>query len=575
MSSLPSHGRRPGPRPVRRGRRLRAAVLVAAAAAVAAWFPVAGEAQAGGGATCRFADGTTNLNSIVLAGGSRITYVSSPRILCSDGVSIRADSAVAYSSQNLSQLFGNVRYRDDTRTLNADEARYFSQTGRLQASGRVVLRDETRGTRIENGDLLYLRETPYRPLEEITVTTGPDGRRPKAFLEMGGGEDAAAPATAPADSAAAALATEPAPPTPTEVEADRLFLVGDGFFRASGGVVIDRDSLHATSDSATYDEAEERMLLRGRARIVQADYDLTGLEIDVLMPAGEIGSVEARREALLTGQDIVLRAPAIRIFMEEGRMDRLVAVRLGPDPEAAVPDSARMAQPVAEAETFVLRADSLDVRAPEQALERIWAVGNARGDSSARDSLNVESLPAAARTDWMEGDTVIASFSPVPRDTTVGALPDTAEATYRLDELVAAGDARSLYRLLPSDSTSRPGIDPPAVHYVRGTRITITMRGGQVDLMDVDGPTQGFHLEPAGLRAARDSALADSLLLPDSVPPDTVGAEPAGADASAPVAAGRDRAPNGPFPAAEAPPFHPATRPAPSDGIRRHRRRPS
>lgn len=602
--------------------------------AVTAAAPVATMAQEAPAATCSFAEGTAQLNSIVLAGGARITYVSRPRIRCSDGVRIEADSAVAYSSQNLSQLFGNVRYRDDTRTLNADEARYFSRTGRLQASGSVVLEDEARGTVVRDGDLVYLRQTEYRDQEEITVTIGPDGVRPRARILMTGapapdpsvteapmdssgappapdpddfdalartaamGDSAALAALeaavaagdstalealerafafdaseeadslgpddpeeflaalAAADSAAAAdparadtlpppgpaihpprsdtLPVEAAPPTdtlppvPTDVEADRLFLVGDGYFRATGRVIIDRDSLHATSDSATYDEAAQRMLLEGNAVVTQASFDLSGQDVNVAMPGGEIRSIRARRDAVLVGEDILVRAPLIDILMADGAMDRLVAARIRPE-FGAEPDSALMAQPVAEAETFVLRADSLDVRAPGQALDRIFAVGRARGESSARDSLNVDALPPSALTDWMEGDTVVARFASTPRDPSDRAAEaDTARDAYTLEELTAAGNARSLYRLLPSDSTSRPGIDPPAVHYVTGARITIAMSGGDVELMDVEGPTRGYHLEPlrAGI-VADTAAVVDSGAVVDTAgAPDAAGAAP-------------------------------------------------
>ncbi len=484
---------------------------------------------------CSFVEGTRSLNSVTLAGGNRIANVGNPRIRCDDGVRISADSAVAFSAQNLTQLFGNVRYSDRTQVLTSNEAQYFTRLGRLQASGNVVLEDAARGTTVRNGDLVYLRVTEFRSAEEITVTVGPDGVRPTALLRME--RRAPAPPAAPTpsdttpndaapsdttdttarDTAEAVSApvqpetTLPSAPVPTEVEANRLFLVGEGYFRATGRVVIRRDSLDAFADTATYDDIGERMLLRGGSRVVQADYDLEGVEIDVSMPGGDVSRVVARRSAVLTGSDVVLTAPKIDILMEEGSADRLVAVRLPQESGAAEVDSTLLAQPIAEAETFRLTADSLDVRAPKQVLERIFAVGRARGDSSSRDSLNVPELPGTARTDWMEGDTVIATFSPAPRDS-LAAPGDSTERAYVLDELVAAGDARSLYRLEPSDSTAQPGIDKPALHYVRGSRITIRMAEGEVQDMAVDGPTRGYHLEPLQTRVRADSAAA---------PPDT------------------------------------------------------
>ena len=174
---------------------------------------------------------------------------------------------------------------------------------------------------------------------------------------------------------------------------------------------------------------------------------------------------------------------------------------------------------MAVAEKFHLTADSLEVNAPDQELKRIFAAGDARGASDARDSLNVDSLPEVARKDWVEGDTVIVTFVPVPPDSaradSVAPPPpgqDTARARYRVDRLIAEGDARSLYRMRPSDSTARPGIDPPAVHYATGSRITIVMKEGEVDRMEVEGPTKGWHLEPIERHAADTlAAHADSL----------------------------------------------------------------
>lgn len=549
------------------------------------------------GASCEFLDGTASFNMITLSGGGTISYLGRPRIGCPDGVRIDADSAISYSSQDMTHLLGSVVFRDGTRELRALEARYFPSTGRLQAQGDVRLEDAEDGSVIENGDLVYLRENDFRDRDELTVTTGPDGVRPRATLfirpqpdttSAGVGDGPVGPdstaavvdsAVAGADSAAVAgaaadslgvsapdgAATEPdtvpptvpdtTPPTPYTVVADRLHLVGEGYFEAIGNTVIDRDSLHATSHRAEYDETAGFLLLQGQALLDGSTYDLEGEEIVLDLPGGEIGDVTARRQALLTGDDIRLEAPVIHLFLIEGLLDRLVAVPM--DAEAvdtlAAPDSTLLARPVATAEEFVLTADSVDVRSPGQTLDRIWAVGDARGVSMSRDSLNVEALPEVARHDWLEGDTIIATFRPAdPSPAGVGdgapatppadsaAPPASDDRGYVLDELVASGSARSLYRLLPSDSTARPGVDPPAVHYVTGSRITIAMLGGEVDRMEVEGPTRGYHLEPL-----QRQAVSDSLARPDTVPaadtvavPDTGGVARGGGVASGRVGSG-------------------------------------
>jgi hypothetical protein len=182
--------------------------------------------------------------------------------------------------------------------------------------------------------------------------------------------------------------------------------------------------------------------------------------------------------------------------------------RPGPEvPETEV-DSADAARPMALAEDFELTADSLELTAPAEVVERIFAAGQARSISHARDSLNVDALPEIARFDWLEGDTIVISLARVGAagDTVAGA--DSAEAEYEVERVVARVGARSLYRLPPEDSAAVAGIDPPAVHYVMGDEITLILEDGEVQAMEVKGQTRGVHLEPLG--AEPDSLAADT-----------------------------------------------------------------
>jgi LptA/(LptD N-terminal domain) LPS transport protein len=496
--------------------RLAGPVLVLALILVAcATFPSALTAQEG----CEFGpDGNYSLQTLTLAGGNRITYVSHPHFICDDDVEIWADSAVSFSAQRMSHLLGSVRYIDGTRELLSQEARYFSQQGRLQAYGDIFLRDTEEGSEIRHGDLVYLRRTDFRDDEQITVTVGPDQIQPSARLFMRPtGPDSTQTAV---DSLA--IASTPPPDTariPYVVNGNRIFLQGNSYFRATGKVTIDRDSLHAVADSAEYDQVAGRMLLQGSAKVEGSTYDLTGSTINLGMQSGDIDRVRAVEDAVLTGKDLTLTAPEIQLFLADGLLDRLVAVR-GENERAEAGDEP--ARPVAVAEDFQLSADSLEVIAPNETLERIFAAGTARSVSHARDSLNVESLPEIARSDWLEGDTVVVIFEP---DTAAAAVEaDTTASKYRVDRITARGSARSLYRLLPSDSTVRPGIDPPAVHYVLGDSITIDMEEGEVEQMHVVGETRGVHLEPLVARPVADSAaIADSLAAADSARIDTTG----------------------------------------------------
>lgn len=319
---------------------------------------------------------------------------------------------------------------------------------------------------------------------------------------------------AAADTSGALPDTTPPPPPepedtvriPWEVDADRIFLEGERYFRATGSVEIVRDSLEAYGDSVEYDQRAGRLFITESARLLAADYVLLGRLITLVIPAGELSEVVSRENAELTGEDLRLTAPEIRLYLAEGRAQRLVAVhrppRSGPadaprgpqgDPEAAPPP-----RPRAVATQFLLVADSIEARTPDEVLERVVASGRARGESLARDSLNTPETPEIARRDWLEGDTVVALFE--PDTSTVPA--DTARPGYRLERVVATGSARSLYRMEPADSAAGP--ERLALHYVQGRVISIQMEAGEVREMEVEGQTRGMYLEPLR-RASPDS----------------------------------------------------------------------
>ncbi|MEX0979946.1 MAG: hypothetical protein WDZ89_02560, partial [Gemmatimonadota bacterium] len=311
------------------------------------------------------------------------------------------------------------------------------------------------------------------------------------------------------------------------------------------------EGMEAFADTAEYDQVAELFLLMGNARMLGDGYDLSGRRIVLRAPDDELRDVVASGDALLTSDDIVLTSPEIRIFLTDGQMERLVAVMIPGEAAAevaAAPDDVRAnrpptdvvaagregvldvaprraasGRPEALTEDFFLVGDSIEVRAPGERLEQVVAVGRARGESLAGDTLQQEDVPEMARRDWIEGDTIFALFLPgedeageAPLRPEVAGVPDpeadtAAEkppARYVIERLVARGDARSLYRMEPSDTTGAEGPPRLALHYVKGREITILMRDGEVDRMDVEGPTEGIHLEPVR-REARVAPPAD------------------------------------------------------------------
>lgn len=493
-----------------------------------------------------------------LPGVGRITYIGGPHFVCDRGVQIFADSAVAYGDRGMSHLMGDVRYLEDGRELQAQEARYFSNEGRLQAQGDVLVVDAAQGSRIEDGDLVYLLATEFREMSEMTVTTEADGTRPQAVLTpprdsvragtpddslavgdtlaMAGDTAATPPDTLPA--APDTAGTGRRAPEPYTVVADRIFLRGSGYFAASRDVEIVRDSLFAYADSAEYDQGAGALVLEGGARVEGTSYELTGRTITMTEPGGAESNVRALREARLTGEDLLLTSAQILVVLRDGDLHRLVATplvrqrpaaRSGPRPQPSprpeeaeeAPDSADLERPEALVQDFVLTADSLEVDAPGERIQRVFAAGSARSVSTARDSLNAEVLPETARSDWLEGDTVVIRF---PGSPPVPPLrvpdPDSLVADTLIDETaVVAADT-----VAPGDTM------------VSGDTI---VAGDTIVRGDTIAPAD--TVAPGGAVASVDTVPGDRDLEPGVLVPEATGDDPDETEPEEIIARGRAR----------------------------------
>lgn len=463
-----------------------------------------------------------------VTGGTVVVRITTPHLVCADGVRLQSDSVRFFEATSYYQFFGNVFFQDTIQTLRSRDAQLDRRQGLLQAQGDVRLERED-GSRIMGESLVHEQLRGDRT-ERLTV----QGGQPNAILyprRAEGGEGAGAPP--PADSAV----------TPYDITASsRIVIEGQTRFRAVGDVVIVRGALTAFGDEADLDQDEGVLNLLGSrqrvARMTGDQYDLEGEHIRAVILLDVVRQVVARRRARLIGSDLVMRAPLITLDMTDGVLERLHAQ---PDDRAAPPadDGAELApvgpaiftvahppRPVAVAEDFQLVGDEIEVAAPGGVLDSLVATGNARGESLSRDSLNSEDTPEIARRDWMEGRTLTARFTRVEvPDTAAGAAPDSVRQEYRLERLTAETEARSLYRMLPMDTLAAPvelpdsatvadsvtaeregvptdSIAPEprdrrlALHYVTGSRITLILEGGEVRRMEVEGPTRGVHFEP-------------------------------------------------------------------------------
>jgi lipopolysaccharide export system protein LptA len=322
------------------------------------------------------------------------------------------------------------------------------------------------------------------PADAVVDATG---RRPRV-AEPAAADSAEATGADPDGQLAEASPQTPPPPAarserPYEVDATRFSIAGDRFFRAMGDVVIRRDSLEAVGDSLEFDQRIGDVMLLGNAGIEEDAYELTGTALSLGEGDAQATEVRAIGEALLVSEQVDVSAHEIRIYLADGTLQRMVAVKEPPDTSATDPGDAPPARtagtedaeeeappssrPRAIAEDFVLEGDSLEVVAPNEVLEQVVAVGSARGESLSRDSLNTEDTPEVARRDWMEGRTIVAYFTPVsaagaPVLDSAAAAPglDSATATLALDSAAATLALDSAAATLALDSAAAaPALD--------------------------------------------------------------------------------------------------------------------
>lgn len=423
---------------------MRAPTLIAAFLLAA---PAFSHAQAGSCQLVRSA-GDTDINQ---AAGTVV--VPQPVVECAGGIELRADQGTLLRASNEVLLDGNVNYRDPTRTLVAQNATYSSVTGRLYATGNVVFTDAARGSTLRGPEVEYYRAQPGRPQVQVIANGRPHLRLVPAAQRAGANRE------------------------PFEIDADRMNLVGEDQFSATGSVVIRRTGLDASANEAQHDGLRETMNLRGAARIKGDRFDLSGETIDAALPGGRVDRVVARQRAALVSDRLRLDGPEVQLFFANDLLQRLVS--RGPATEGA-------SRPVVTATGFRLEADSLNAILPQQRLDSVVAIGNARGEAYDTATGSAQSSGAGDR-DWIAGDTVVGTFAVPARP---GAARDT---TPEIRRLVARGNAHSVYRAREEDRNpaARRGMN-----YVAASVIRLYFEKGELEVAQVTGLERGVYLDP-------------------------------------------------------------------------------
>lgn len=410
---------------------------------------------------------TTAMKVFTNPDGTKRTYISGgvDATCAGQGNRLLADSAEHYADRGELILIRRVRYTDARVRMTSDRMVYYTNEERLHATGSVQGTTDG-GTRFAGPEMTYLRARAG--VREVSAWRAPG--RPTVWL---------APQPRPAATPAVAVRPRERPTTPAttvdtvQVIGDVVSSENDSLVWAVGAVRITRTDLRATADSARMDQGIGLAELRRAPRIVgtgERAYTMVATEIDLYSRDEQLERVRGHGEGRIDADSMILRADTLDLRLVAQEMDRVQAW----GGRAHADGSAQQ-----------MEADSLDMRLPRQRLEEVRAVGRAV-TRSRPDSLTIRS----AESDWIAGDTIIARFE------TLTPPGDTAETT-RMRDVVATGTARAFYQVGTSDG------DPtmPNLSYNRGRRITVTFEEGAVRDVLVEERASGLYLEAPKPRA--------------------------------------------------------------------------
>jgi hypothetical protein len=391
-------------------------------------------------------------------------------LACPGGKRISANEVATSEATGIFVLNKNVRYSDSEKILTADFGQYNKRTLVLQMTGNVVVTDVKTGSKLTAPALDYYQVSNTVKVARLITKNG----RAHAVLK-GDGKTPTASRTA---------AASKSPEDSTMVDADVIEVVGERTFHGTGTAVITRTDMRGYGNYVEYDQDRGDLLLAQAARI---DGDKYRLQSDTIRAIAsddkQVHEVRASRNAILTSDEVRVESPFLRMYLDSGVVNRMVATR----PVAR--DRQPVSLPRVLSKTFNVSADSIDALAPGQVLERVDAVGHAFGERI--DTLPppdvAKDMPEVLTNDWLRGDSLHATFIPNP-----DAKPDTSARNDRvLDRIIAAGrSASSAIRMKdPKDGTWK-------IYYTLANLITVDFAKGTVSRVGLQGDVHGVFLTP-------------------------------------------------------------------------------
>jgi hypothetical protein len=390
-------------------------------------------------------DSLPGMGQVVFVGGG----AGSVLIRCpARGITLKGDSAERFADHD--QLIGHASFDDPRGHIDADFLNYFPTDERVVGAGNVHARMAS-GSTLDGPQAEYRRAVPrIRPRVQMSAIARPTIH----IVEK--------------DSTGK-------PQPPTVVVANTVFVDGDSASLIYGGgqVTITRPDMSASGDSAMIDEGKEFMHLMRNPKLTgrkDRPFTLTGDLIDLYSRNRKLQRVIARAKAVAVSDSMTLRSDTIDLRIANELLDHAYAW------------GASRATVVSPSQNMI--ADSLDVSMPGQRMRLVRAVNKAFAQGKPDTTRFVVTPPDT--TDWLSGDTIVAHFD-------TAAAPRDTSRNPSIKQLVALGDASSLYHMAPSDSTQRRA----ALNYVTARIITIDFDTAQkVSTVTTVDSVSGVFIEP-------------------------------------------------------------------------------
>ncbi len=238
-------------------------------------------------------------------------------------------------------------------------------------------------------------------------------------------------------------------------------------------------------------------------------FTLTGILIDMFSSNRKLTRVISRSNAKAVSDSMTLTSDTIDLRVRNDLLDHAYAW-----------SSVNRAKMVSPSQNMI--ADSLDVTMPAQQMQLVRALRRAFAQGRADTTKFKVTKPDT--TDWLRGDTIVAHF-----DTSARSPRDTSKAP-RIQQLVALGNASSLYHLAPSDTSVRQA----SLNYVTARNITVSFRpdSQKVATVSTVDSVMGVFIEaradtnPKGKNNASKSKTSATPQKSTGTPPSTPPAKP-------------------------------------------------